>query len=572
MSIADPGTPWTVDEARAVGRVGVGAGRRADASRLPRRGARRARARPEARARRPGARPPRRAAGRLVLDADFDPAVLRHVTVLKLNEEEAETLGGERSRRGARSPRGAAHARLDRRRSWSPAASASGCPCGGSRAQTRPAPGDAFLAAYVWARAAGTARSRPPARRRSTAARVLEARPRERARPDRRGRLRGRRRDGGGARRADDVAVDHERLELELPRLVAASAAGATVVAVVDRRPPLLVSGDAGATWREAGRRAAARLRRRGRPGRSRPRALRGPQPALPLDATAAASGARSRPSCRTSRPSRGRSSRAGFRRIVTGCRSSSTVTDLAVSLDFYERALGWPRNGRIDYANYVELLAPDGGALGLYERAGFEQTVGAPPAEIPEGRVAPAYLYVRVDDVGPTVRRIESAGGRALSPLARRAWRRERRLVREYPDGNVLAVAHAARALRQPELAARDGDRRAADLDRLDLAVRRPRPARRASTAGRSRRPARSRSARPTGRRRAGRGGRRAARPRSRSPRPRRRRRAGRTCASSSASPSRRTRSRRRGRARRARSTSGSQRRDLPPRLPSAT
>jgi len=43
------------------------------------------------------------------------------------------------------------------------------------------------------------------------------------------------------------------RVELSLPRLVAAAASGSTVVAIVDRRPPLLVSGDAGATWREAG-------------------------------------------------------------------------------------------------------------------------------------------------------------------------------------------------------------------------------------------------------------------------------------------------------------------------------
>jgi photosystem II stability/assembly factor-like uncharacterized protein len=50
-----------------------------------------------------------------------------------------------------------------------------------------------------------------------------------------------------------DAAVDHERTELQLPRLVASSAAGSTVVALVDRRPPLLVSGDGGATWREAG-------------------------------------------------------------------------------------------------------------------------------------------------------------------------------------------------------------------------------------------------------------------------------------------------------------------------------
>ena len=38
-----------------------------------------------------------------------------------------------------------------------------------------------------------------------------------------------------------------------LPRVVAAAASGATVVAVVRARPPLVVSGDAGRTWREAG-------------------------------------------------------------------------------------------------------------------------------------------------------------------------------------------------------------------------------------------------------------------------------------------------------------------------------
>ncbi len=39
----------------------------------------------------------------------------------------------------------------------------------------------------------------------------------------------------------------------ELPRVVATARAGATVVAVVDRRPPLAVSRDSGATWSEAG-------------------------------------------------------------------------------------------------------------------------------------------------------------------------------------------------------------------------------------------------------------------------------------------------------------------------------
>ena len=40
---------------------------------------------------------------------------------------------------------------------------------------------------------------------------------------------------------------------VELPRVVAAAAVGSTIAAVVDRRPPLALSNDAGSTWREAG-------------------------------------------------------------------------------------------------------------------------------------------------------------------------------------------------------------------------------------------------------------------------------------------------------------------------------
>lgn len=41
---------------------------------------------------------------------------------------------------------------------------------------------------------------------------------------------------------------------VELPLVVASAAAGSTVVAVVDTKPPIVVSHDAGATWRESGR------------------------------------------------------------------------------------------------------------------------------------------------------------------------------------------------------------------------------------------------------------------------------------------------------------------------------
>jgi uncharacterized protein len=116
-------------------------------------------------------------------------------------------------------------------------------------------------------------------------------------------------------------------------------------------------------------------------------------------------------------------------------------VSELVRSLDFYERAFGWPRNQRIDYPNYVELLPPDGGTLGLYERQGFAEEVGAEPVAIPNGQVPPAYLYTRVDDVEATVARIEDAGGRPLSRLTARAWGEQAAWFAD-PDGNVVAVA----------------------------------------------------------------------------------------------------------------------------------
>jgi hypothetical protein len=40
---------------------------------------------------------------------------------------------------------------------------------------------------------------------------------------------------------------------VDLPRVVATAGAGSTIVALLDRRPPLAISHDGGATWREAG-------------------------------------------------------------------------------------------------------------------------------------------------------------------------------------------------------------------------------------------------------------------------------------------------------------------------------
>jgi hypothetical protein len=48
--------------------------------------------------------------------------------------------------------------------------------------------------------------------------------------------------------------LEVERPETGLPRVIAAAAAGSTVVVAIDAKPPLLVSHDAGATWRDSGR------------------------------------------------------------------------------------------------------------------------------------------------------------------------------------------------------------------------------------------------------------------------------------------------------------------------------
>jgi hypothetical protein len=52
---------------------------------------------------------------------------------------------------------------------------------------------------------------------------------------------------------ADETLLPAPLLDLGLPLVVATAEAGSTIVAVVERRPPLVVSNDAGRTWREAG-------------------------------------------------------------------------------------------------------------------------------------------------------------------------------------------------------------------------------------------------------------------------------------------------------------------------------
>ncbi len=172
MSIGDPGSPWTLEDARAVGRaewVQVGGLTRADFP--PDVLAALARDRRLALDGQALVRPP--AAGPLVLDADFDPAVLRHLTALKLNEEEVEALGGEDEVAKLAVPElllthGSTGALLITR------GARERIPVRRIDTDDPTGAGDAFLAAYAWSRAAG---HRPVSAARhaaTTAARVLE--------------------------------------------------------------------------------------------------------------------------------------------------------------------------------------------------------------------------------------------------------------------------------------------------------------------------------------------------------------------------------------------------------------
>ena len=57
----------------------------------------------------------------------------------------------------------------------------------------------------------------------------------------------------------DELVVEGQELPtvdapvVELPRVVATARSGATIAAVVDRRPPVAISRDNGSTWSEAG-------------------------------------------------------------------------------------------------------------------------------------------------------------------------------------------------------------------------------------------------------------------------------------------------------------------------------
>lgn len=114
-------------------------------------------------------------------------------------------------------------------------------------------------------------------------------------------------------------------------------------------------------------------------------------------------------------------------------------VADVARARAFYTAAFGWPV--RVDVPVYVELEAPGGLRVGLYERRGFGRNTGRVPTAPRPGELAPTELYLRVDDLGAACRDVEAAGARPLSPPAPRDWGDVVAYFAD-PDGTVLALA----------------------------------------------------------------------------------------------------------------------------------
>lgn len=114
-------------------------------------------------------------------------------------------------------------------------------------------------------------------------------------------------------------------------------------------------------------------------------------------------------------------------------------VADVDRAYAFYREVFGW--ESHLEWpGEYTELVVTEDDRLGLYRRDGYAVTAGAEPADL-NGRVSPAYLYVRVDDLDGTIARLRKVSARPLSPRSERTWGEEAAYFAD-PDGNVVAVA----------------------------------------------------------------------------------------------------------------------------------
>lgn len=119
-------------------------------------------------------------------------------------------------------------------------------------------------------------------------------------------------------------------------------------------------------------------------------------------------------------------------------------VENVAHARGLYDAAFGWPTD--VDIPVYVEYVLPGDQRIGLYAREGFARNTGLVPVATPPGAIAPAELYLRVDDLPEAARRLTAAGARPLSAAAPRDWGDTVAYFADL-DGNVLAIAQPGTA-----------------------------------------------------------------------------------------------------------------------------
>ena len=120
-------------------------------------------------------------------------------------------------------------------------------------------------------------------------------------------------------------------------------------------------------------------------------------------------------------------------------------VRDLKRSLEFYRQVFGWPL--LVDSPPYKEFQMPSGQRLGIYFHEGFGRNTGQPPTLAPAGETTGTELYFYATDPPALMAKLQTAGARLLSAMARRPWNDEAAYYAD-PDGHILVVAQAASPL----------------------------------------------------------------------------------------------------------------------------
>jgi lactoylglutathione lyase len=119
-------------------------------------------------------------------------------------------------------------------------------------------------------------------------------------------------------------------------------------------------------------------------------------------------------------------------------------VSDVAASLDFYERALGQRRRFLHESGQYAELdTGPTALALASHELA----AANVPGLYRPERRAGaqPTFEVCFVtDDVQGAFDRATSAGAEEVTPPQTKPWGQDVAYVRD-PDGNLVELASPA-------------------------------------------------------------------------------------------------------------------------------